>query len=91
MERVVALMSFEQLTVEDVPERIRSYTAPQVLPKVADVSEMVTLEEVARRYIHRVLEAVGGSRTLAARILGVDRKTLYRKLHSGGDEEEPRT
>ncbi|WP_224362567.1 sigma-54-dependent transcriptional regulator [Hyalangium versicolor] len=87
IERAVALTSFEQLTVEDLPERVRNYTAPQVLPEVADMSEMVTLEEVERRYIHRVLEAVGGSRTLAARILGVDRKTLYRKLHRGGDED----
>jgi transcriptional regulator with PAS, ATPase and Fis domain len=87
IERAVALTSFEQLTVEDLPERVRSYTAPQTLPEVSDMSELVTLEEVERRYIHRVLEAVGGSRTLAARILGVDRKTLYRKLHRGEDEE----
>ncbi|MFL5344289.1 MAG: sigma-54-dependent transcriptional regulator [Hyalangium sp.] len=87
IERAVALTTFEQLTVEDLPERVRNYTAPQVLPEVADMSELVTLEEVERRYIHRVLEAVGGSRTLAARILGVDRKTLYRKLHRGAEEE----
>ena len=33
-----------------------------------------------RRYILRVLEAAGGNKTLAAQILGVGRKTLYRKL-----------
>ncbi len=87
MERAVALTTFEQITVEDLPERVRNYTTPQVLPEMADMSEMVTLEEVERRYIHRVLEAVGGSRTLAARILGVDRKTLYRKLHRSEDDE----
>ncbi|WP_224244855.1 sigma-54-dependent transcriptional regulator [Hyalangium gracile] len=87
IERAVALTTFEQLTVEDLPERVRSYTAPRVLPEVSDVSEWVTLEEVERRYIHRVLEAVGGSRTLAARVLGVDRKTLYRKLHRDEDDE----
>ncbi|SES79619.1 sigma-54-dependent transcriptional regulator [Stigmatella erecta] len=86
IERAVALTTFEQLTVEDLPERIRNYSAPRVLPEVSDVSELVTLEEVERRYIHRVVEAVGGSRTLAARILGVDRKTLYRKLER---REEP--
>ena len=89
MERAVALTSFEQLTVEDLPERIRNYSTPRVVPEVADVSELVTLEEVERRYIHRVLEAVGGSRTLAARILGVDRKTLYRKLERRVKEDEP--
>jgi two-component system response regulator HydG len=35
---------------------------------------------VERRYIERVLEASGGNKTLAARILGLDRKTLHRKL-----------
>jgi two-component system response regulator AtoC len=89
MERAVALTSFEQLTVEDLPERIRNYSTPRVVPEVADVSELATLEEVERRYIQRVLEAVGGSRTLAARVLGVDRKTLYRKLERRVKTEDP--
>jgi len=38
------------------------------------------MEEVERRYVARVMEAVAGNKTLAARILGFDRKTLYRKL-----------
>ena len=45
-----------------------------------DPSELVSLEEVERRYILRVLESVGGNKTFAARILGLDRRTLYRKL-----------
>ena len=51
-----------------------------------DPSELVPLEEVERRYILRVLEAVGGNKTLAAQMLGLDRKTLYRKLRSYGVE-----
>ena len=42
--------------------------------------ELVPLEVMERRHILAVLEAVGGQRTRAAEILGVDRKTLYRKL-----------
>ncbi|QRK09654.1 sigma-54-dependent Fis family transcriptional regulator [Archangium violaceum] len=80
IERAVALTSYEQLTVEDLPERIRDYRAPSSTAQGNDVSELVSLEEMERRYIQRVLETVGGSRTLASRILGVDRKTLYRKL-----------
>ena len=49
-----------------------------------DPSELVPLEEVERRYILRVLEAVGNNKTLAARTLGLDRKTLYRKLERWG-------
>ncbi len=39
-----------------------------------------SLDEVERRHITRVLTAAHGNKTLAARILGVDRKTLHRKL-----------
>jgi DNA-binding NtrC family response regulator len=80
IERAVALTAYEQLTVEDLPDRIRDYRAPNPQTQSQDVSELVSLEEMERRYIQRVLETVGGSRTLASRILGVDRKTLYRKL-----------
>ena len=45
---------------------------------------MPPLEEVERRYILRVLEAVNGHRTRAAEVLGLDRKTLYRKLERYG-------
>ena len=38
------------------------------------------MEEVERRYVQHVLKAVGGNKTLAAQVLGFDRKTLYRKL-----------
>ena len=51
-------------------------------------TELVPLEEVERRYILHVLKAVGGSKTTAARILGLDRKTLYRKLKQYGIEDE---
>ncbi len=38
------------------------------------------MEEVERRYIQHVLRAVGGNKAQAARVLGFDRRTLYRKL-----------
>jgi two-component system response regulator HydG len=66
--------------VDDLPERIRNYLRHDVIVAGNDPSELVPLEEVERRYILRVLEAVGGRKTDASRILGLDRKTLYRKL-----------
>jgi two-component system response regulator HydG len=84
MERAVALTRFEQLTVEDLPERIRDYRSTQVLIASDDPAELPPLEEVERRYVLRVLEAASGNKALAARILGVDRKTLYRKLDRWG-------
>jgi DNA-binding NtrC family response regulator len=46
--------------------------------------ELIPLREVQRRHVLQVLEVCGGNRTEAARILGVDRKTLYRKLQKWG-------
>ena len=80
IERAVALTQFEELTVEDLPERVRAYRPSHVVVAGDDPSEFVPLEEVERRYILRVLESVQGNKTLAARILGLDRATLYRKL-----------
>lgn len=37
-----------------------------------------------RRYVLRVMEAVAGNKRLAARVLGLDPKTLYRKLERYG-------
>jgi len=85
MERAVALARFEEVMVEDLPEKIRSYRRQAVLVDSDDPSELLTMEEVERRYILRVLEAAGGNKTIAARILGFDRKTLYRKLESYQD------
>src|SRR5206468_130502 len=84
MERAVALTQYEQITVEDLPEKIRAYRRSHVLVASDDPSELVPLEEVERRYILRVMEAVGGNKTLAAQTLGIGRKTLYRKLEQYG-------
>ena len=82
--RAVALTRFEQTTIEDLPEKVRTERRPRVLLAADDDSELVSLDEMERRYILRVLEAAGGNKTSAARILGLDRKTLYRKLERWG-------
>ena len=90
IERAVALTRLENLAVEDLPEKIRNYSRSFQVVVADDPSEIVPLEEVERRYILGVLEAVGGSKTLAAQKLGLDRKTLYRKLERYDvDKDEP--
>jgi DNA-binding NtrC family response regulator len=78
MERAVALTRFDHLTPEDLPERVRAaeVSTAACLPESGE--PLVSLAELERRYIQQVLDRVGGNKTHAARILGVDRRTLYR-------------
>ncbi|MEJ7733370.1 MAG: sigma-54 dependent transcriptional regulator [Polyangiaceae bacterium] len=85
IERGVALARFEQLTLDDLPDRVRSTPPkPPLVTEPGSEDEILTLEEVERRYTLRVFERTGYSRTLTAQLLGVDRKTLYRKLERWG-------
>jgi len=80
LERAVALTRDEEIQLDDLPPKIRESRQQPSPAGVADESELVTLDEVERRYIKRVLAAVQGNKKAAARILGLDRKTLYRKV-----------
>ncbi len=49
-------------------------------PSVSEATELVPLSEVEQAHIMSVLDSVSGNKAQAARLLGLDRKTLYRKL-----------
>lgn len=81
IERALALTLHDKITVEDLPDVIRRPGGSSPAPAgLLDGQAILPLEEMEQRYIHQVLEQLDGNRTLAARLLGVDRKTLYRKL-----------
>jgi len=80
IERAVVLTRYEKISVDDLPEKIRNYKTSQFLVGSDNPSELVSIQEVEHRYILHVLKTVGGNKTLAARVLSLDRKTLYRKL-----------
>ena len=88
IERAVALTRFEEITVADLPESIQDYRRSRLVVDLDDPGQLPPLEEMERRYILRVLEAVHGHRTRAAEVLGLDRKTLYRKLERYGIRQE---
>jgi two-component system response regulator HydG len=90
IERAVALAQFDHIGVDDLPERIREFKTSRITIESNDPSELLPMEEVERRYILRVLEAVGGNKTLAAQVLGFDRRTLYRKLERCRDVVPPK-
>ncbi|MDA0658114.1 MAG: sigma-54 dependent transcriptional regulator [Planctomycetota bacterium] len=80
MERAVALARTDRIDIADLPDKVRQFRKGRVLIDGDDPLELVRLEELERRYIQHVLDVAGGNRSQAARILGLDRKTLYRKL-----------
>jgi DNA-binding NtrC family response regulator len=91
MERAVALARYSELMIDDLPERIRAYRATPTPAHAEDASELVSLEEVERRYIERILKLVGDNKSRAAQLLGVDRRTLYRKLERFEEERSARS
>ena len=95
VERAVALAEGEQIGPEDLPSVMRERKSQDRLATA--VAQGLTLDQLEREYIERVLESEGGNKTRAALRLGLDRKTLYRKLEEyaaapkpGGDADRPK-
>jgi two-component system, NtrC family, response regulator AtoC len=88
IERAIVLARGRAVAAEDLPEKIREYRPSPALAAALEPVELVALEEIERRYILRVLEAVHGNKSRAAQVLGLDRKTLYRRLERYGSASE---
>jgi DNA-binding NtrC family response regulator len=94
VERAVALSEHELIQPEDLPAALRDGSVPQAaldpvtsLAPGADPAALPTLDEMERRYVHHVLTLAQGNKTLAAKVLGLDRKSLWRKLERWQREE----
>ncbi|MBK9001785.1 MAG: sigma-54-dependent Fis family transcriptional regulator [Myxococcales bacterium] len=86
LNAAMALAEGGRIGFEELPTSVRS-PRKAGRPELLDVT---SLEEVERRHIQVVLRAVGGNKVQAARRLGIDRATLYRKLERLGLERERR-
>jgi two-component system response regulator AtoC len=89
IERAVAFTRFDELTVDDLPEKIRNYRSSDLTIPGVDTHEVLTMDEVERRHVTRVLKQLDGNKTMAADLLGLDRRTLYRKLERWYAAPEP--
>jgi DNA-binding NtrC family response regulator len=75
IQRVVLFTRGSVVEPDDIPGAL--HNVPRETP-AGLFEELPSLEEVERRYVEHVLKAVGGNRTRAADVLGIDRRTLYR-------------
>lgn len=76
-----------EITPADLPPKLQSVEvreAAQRSPLAALFDDLPTLDELERRYLLHVLEVAGGSRTDAAKVMGIDRRTLYRMAERFG-------
>jgi DNA-binding NtrC family response regulator len=79
MERAVILARGNQILPEDLPSTLTGGQNDYASLENA-LQQQLTLDDLERQYIARVLEQTGGNKYQAAHLLGIDRKTLYRKL-----------
>ncbi len=84
IERAVALASSEALLPEDLPPHVRQEPAPA--PRLPATG--MTLDEVKRWYILKVLDETGGNKVRAADLLGINRRTLYRILERQATDDD---
>lgn len=93
LEQVVRRIAIDTGSLFDVDSAIATLRSiaphgPEVTPSGLDVNEtaddLVPLDEAERRHIAAVLQATGGNQSQAAFILGIERKTLARKIKRYG-------
>jgi len=80
MERAVALARLTEITLDDLPAKVREHQSTRLVIEGDNPAELLTMAEMERRYVRRVLEACAGNKTQAAKVLGIDRRSLYRRL-----------
>jgi two-component system response regulator HydG len=85
VERAVALGSGPILHIADLPSNLQESSEENALRS----DELMTLEELERRAILRALRETSGDKLAAARLLGIGKTTLYRKLKQYGGEGLP--
>ena len=87
IERAVTLSRGDKILPDDLPATIQGSRGDRrVLDEAAE--KMHPLHEIEKEYIKKILEKMGGNKYQAAQVLGIDRKTLYRKLGEMDESEK---
>jgi transcriptional regulator with PAS, ATPase and Fis domain len=75
IERAVTLSHHSVILPEDLPRRLRTQPFEAI---ASSLPSQISLSELEKQYIQKVLKETGGNKKKAADILGIDRRTLYR-------------
>jgi DNA-binding NtrC family response regulator len=89
LERAVVFADGTDIGVEDLPEELRRASGSVAFVRPAAERE-VTLAEIERDYVLEILRRTGGNKTRAAEILGIPRRSLYRRLERYASTPAPR-
>jgi two-component system, NtrC family, response regulator HydG len=84
-ERAVVLTKNQAIGEEDLPRDL--FHAEDTVDRTISISVGTPLEEVERRLIHETLKHTKGDKRLAAQLLGIATRTIYRRLESARDED----
>ena len=80
MERAVALCRLDEITIEDLPATLVDEAPETAVMSALSPDELITIDEMTQRYVRKVLAMSNGNKTHAAKVLGIDRRSLYRRL-----------
>jgi two-component system response regulator HydG len=89
IERAVALCRLDEITIDDLPPKLMQHSADQLVITTDSPLDLITVEEMSRRYVRQVMAFTKGNKTHAAKVLGIDRRSLYRRLEASQREPEP--
>ena len=82
IESAVVLCRGERITARDLPRGVRSEMSPSSDPGRLLAKNDLTVKEAEKQLIVRALKETKGNRTLAAKKIGMPRRTFHRKLHA---------
>ncbi len=91
IERAVALCRGDEIDVDDLPRKVVEHQSTRLELSTSSPADLLTLDEMQHRYVRQVLAAVGGNKTQAAHILGIDRRSIYRRLEPTQPDVRPTT
>ncbi len=88
IERAVLLARDDNIELDDFPKKITEHREPPLVTE--DKQETPTLESIEKAYIYYIMNQTKGKKAQAAKLLGINNSTLYRKLQRYNilDEEE---